>query len=56
MNESMKAQVKRRHKHAAGCKKFLADCPTCQDNVKWFGKLSLTDLSDALQDRGKGRK
>lgn len=56
MNDTMKSQVKKRHKHAAGCKKFLSDCPTCQDNVKWFNRLSLTDLSEALTDRGRERK
>ncbi len=53
MTDSTKDDVKRRHKHAAKCKKAPADCPLCQDNIRWFGKLSLTDLSDALSENGK---
>jgi len=37
-------------KHARSCKKSSDDCPTCQDNIEAYGKLSLVYLSELLSD------
>lgn len=48
---ALERQVKARHGHAAGCRKPIGDCKTCQDNIDWFGALPLATLSEALAEK-----